>query len=401
MRGIVLVAYFIMWKADIQAKIMNRHLKRTIHVSFIIACVVAAISVLRFIQMVSLTKVKPESRPQVLVEATEKSNRLSKSSSSGEKQIIANSTTSFSSSDGVSKSPATLQIRKLKVYKDTKKLESIRFLGDLKEPVDGKALDQRRVVFNGLKNLSDAKMNVGYYVANFSKVEEMVNRKEPEDQILKALDTVRESYSDNILSTNHLKDQLYADGPMSSMCRSIEKQLREHWVQDDGFKNDVWLFCRVNPDGTIGSIVTDDPVKYGEKTCSKVQKLLQAVSVSSTSDFSIPLVVTLNNSSEKTQVYVRHLNLGPFYSVLSQTIRHYWDDANLGRGKRVRVKFKIWRDGTISESSVLRSSGDILFDMKALQVLQQASKFSHFPDGGHEFSECEHTLGYVRDYDED
>lgn len=265
---------------------------------------------------------------------------------------------------------------------------------ELNEPINGPMIDQRRVVYSGLSKIKEAGLPIDDYFEGFGKIEELVKSKAPESEISDKLEKLRKSYSKQIGRIGRLVDQLYEDGPLSKMCRQIESSLRESWKENKAFNQDVWLFCYVQPDGTLSNIETDDPKRYGPAVCTRAIKALASIKLDSPSKTPIPLVVTLNNVPEKTQVYVRHLNFSPYWYVFDTKVINYWRSSNLGDDGQVDVRMKVYRDGTIRDLVISKSSGDKEFDKKILETMGKAPSMGHFPDGGHEFSEVEQTWGY-------
>jgi TonB family protein len=62
-------------------------------------------------------------------------------------------------------------------------------------------------------------------------------------------------------------------------------------------------------------------------------------------------------------------------------ISRYWQWANQFGNLKTVVYFRIQRDGTVTEATVKKSSGDTLFDQQAVRAVKLSSPFPPLPDG--------------------
>jgi TonB family protein len=75
---------------------------------------------------------------------------------------------------------------------------------------------------------------------------------------------------------------------------------------------------------------------------------------------------------------------GPFMAGLQHSIKKAWFPPIGLESKKVVVKFKVHRDGTISELKIHRSSGRVTADEAALRAITKAAPFHAVPAGAPE-----------------
>lgn len=73
-------------------------------------------------------------------------------------------------------------------------------------------------------------------------------------------------------------------------------------------------------------------------------------------------------------------DFGPYMGDMQRRIKQTWSPPKGFRGKRVVVKFKLARDGTIRDISILESSGMPIADKSAIHAVEKAVPFRHLPE---------------------
>ena len=69
----------------------------------------------------------------------------------------------------------------------------------------------------------------------------------------------------------------------------------------------------------------------------------------------------------------------PYINAIQQKILHYWIPAKESKTDSVIVAFTIFRDGSISEPSIRKSSGDATLEHLAVRAVKRAAPFSKIP----------------------
>jgi TonB family protein len=76
---------------------------------------------------------------------------------------------------------------------------------------------------------------------------------------------------------------------------------------------------------------------------------------------------------------VNNVKYDPYINAVQQKIMQYWVPAKESRADSVIVAFTIARDGSISEPSIVGSSGDQTLETLALRAVKRAAPFSKIP----------------------
>jgi protein TonB len=70
---------------------------------------------------------------------------------------------------------------------------------------------------------------------------------------------------------------------------------------------------------------------------------------------------------------------GTYLSALNQTVDRNWQRISVEATRRTRVRFRVDRQGNLTELRVLESSGDTRADQAAIQAIQAAAPFAPLP----------------------
>ena len=84
----------------------------------------------------------------------------------------------------------------------------------------------------------------------------------------------------------------------------------------------------------------------------------------------------------------------PYAVDLQRQIKHAWIPPKGLEDRRVKVVFKVHKDGHVTNSRILKSSGLQLVDAAALQAVANAAPFRPLPDGAPKDVSVEFTFDY-------
>lgn len=88
------------------------------------------------------------------------------------------------------------------------------------------------------------------------------------------------------------------------------------------------------------------------------------------------------------------VDYGPYMATLQRSIKRSWHPPKSGQSKRVKVSFEVARDGRISQSKVIESSGEAAVDQAGLDALEELGKAEPLPAGAPESVKIEFTFDY-------
>lgn len=88
------------------------------------------------------------------------------------------------------------------------------------------------------------------------------------------------------------------------------------------------------------------------------------------------------------------VDFGPYMADLQRRIKRAWFPPHVGRSKRIRVIFKLSRDGRLQNLRMATSSGLEVADQAALKAVENAAPFLPLPKGSPEDVDIEFTFDY-------
>ncbi len=90
----------------------------------------------------------------------------------------------------------------------------------------------------------------------------------------------------------------------------------------------------------------------------------------------------------------KSVDFGPYMADLQRRIKRVWFPPKADRSKRVKVVFKVYKDGRVSHLKVLKSSGVAKADVAALKAVEKAAPFWDLPEGAPSDVDIEFTFDY-------
>lgn len=90
----------------------------------------------------------------------------------------------------------------------------------------------------------------------------------------------------------------------------------------------------------------------------------------------------------------KDVDFGPYMADLQRRIKRQWFPPKGNESKRVKVVFKVHRDGQMSNLRMLVSSGLTIADQAALKAVENAAPFRNLPDGAPDDVDIEFTFDY-------
>ena len=88
------------------------------------------------------------------------------------------------------------------------------------------------------------------------------------------------------------------------------------------------------------------------------------------------------------------VDMGPWMKELQKKIKHAWYPPKGNESKRIKVSFKVHKDGHISRVRLASSSGVQVADDAALKALDDAAPFAALPDGAGDDVDINFTFDY-------
>ncbi len=90
----------------------------------------------------------------------------------------------------------------------------------------------------------------------------------------------------------------------------------------------------------------------------------------------------------------KDVDFGPYMADLQRRIKRAWFPPKGNESKRVKVVFKVHRDGQMTNLRMLNSSGLAIADQAALKAVENAAPFRQLPDGAPDDVDIEFTFDY-------
>ncbi|HMX47860.1 MAG TPA: energy transducer TonB, partial [Candidatus Obscuribacter sp.] len=90
----------------------------------------------------------------------------------------------------------------------------------------------------------------------------------------------------------------------------------------------------------------------------------------------------------------KDVDFGPYMADLQRRIKRAWFPPKGNESKRVKVIFKVHKDGQMTNLRMLISSGLTIADQAALKAVENAAPFRPLPDGAPDDVDIEFTFDY-------
>ncbi|MBS1997042.1 MAG: TonB C-terminal domain-containing protein, partial [Cyanobacteria bacterium SZAS LIN-2] len=90
----------------------------------------------------------------------------------------------------------------------------------------------------------------------------------------------------------------------------------------------------------------------------------------------------------------KDVDFGPYMADLQRRIKRAWFPPKGNESKRVKVVFKVHKDGQMTNLRILISSGLQIADAAALKAVENAAPFRPLPDGAPNDVDIEFTFDY-------
>lgn len=90
----------------------------------------------------------------------------------------------------------------------------------------------------------------------------------------------------------------------------------------------------------------------------------------------------------------KDVDWGPYMADLQRRIKRAWYPPKGNESKRVKVMFKVHKDGQVTNLRMLVSSGLAIADQAALKAIENAAPFRPLPDGADDAVDIEFTFDY-------
>lgn len=90
----------------------------------------------------------------------------------------------------------------------------------------------------------------------------------------------------------------------------------------------------------------------------------------------------------------KDVDFGPYMADLQRRIKRAWFPPKGNESKRVKVVFKVHRDGQMTNLRMLNSSGLAIADQAALKAVENAAPFRQLPEGAPDDVDIEFTFDY-------
>lgn len=89
------------------------------------------------------------------------------------------------------------------------------------------------------------------------------------------------------------------------------------------------------------------------------------------------------------------IDMGPYMRELQRRIKHAWFPPKGAETKRIKVSFKVHKDGTISRLKLVTSAGNQMEDDAATQAVENAAPFAPLPEGAGDEVDINFTFDYT------
>lgn len=107
-------------------------------------------------------------------------------------------------------------------------------------------------------------------------------------------------------------------------------------------------------------------------------KSMQSIAFPKNNDINLPPNLSQGDITKETSQN-QNVNFGPYMIKLKDTIKQNWTPAKIINNGLTIAQFKVMRDGSISDISIYKSSGDSQFDSEALAAIKAVEKFDPLP----------------------
>jgi TonB family protein len=99
-------------------------------------------------------------------------------------------------------------------------------------------------------------------------------------------------------------------------------------------------------------------------------------------------------ASQRPSAVAGDVDFGPYMADLQRRIKKHWFPPKGMEAKRVVTRFKVHREGALSDLRLDKSSGVLMADQAGLKAVQDASPFRPLPTGAPEAVDVQFTFDY-------
>ena len=197
--------------------------------------------------------------------------------------------------------------------------------------------------------------------------------------------------NDKLVITESLTSNNYreVDKNISSYMTNIQKIIKSNWnpPKDTNNKQVIVIF-RMMKNGTITATNIYKSSGNNENDKSAIEAVEKSsplppmpkewkrnyADIKFTFDYNVFYGYKTNIQKDINDLFI------PYIQDLKMKIHSNWNPPQVDESKSVKILFTIMKDGTVKDIKVIKSSGDIVADNKAIEAVKNSSPFQSLPE---------------------
>ena len=169
--------------------------------------------------------------------------------------------------------------------------------------------------------------------------------------------------------------------PRSEYCDKLGELIFKDWTDNAAFDKPANFTFKVNRAGEVSRTKANHPASDCSGAAEQqAKKIIESLGTLPVPPRSLLITVTFANAPSR-----RSVSANPDFTVYMEKMQHRiqkaWKSKGQSRKSGAVIVFKIWRDGSITDLSLSRSSRNEESDQAALQAAKFCSPLPPLPDG--------------------
>ena len=181
--------------------------------------------------------------------------------------------------------------------------------------------------------------------------------------------------------------------PLSDYVAVVQKRFAPAISSKCDWNDTVAITAAVDASGKIVEIGKGTGQRH-EKAAAILRSLDALPPPPATAVTPFWLMVTVSHKLDKIDVGARDVAYGPYMAELQKSIKSKWFPLKRAESTKVKIKFKVFADGRMTNLKILNSSGDKNIDDVALMAANAAQPFAPLPDGSPSDVDIEFAFDY-------
>lgn len=252
------------------------------------------------------------------------------------------------------------------------------------EVVDGPQAGKRKQLLIDITAAENKGVGIKPFMNAFASIEDLVRSQAAPDEIEKQTERLRAALTDQMERVAGIRSDHKDSEPVVKVnpatvayLRAVEAYIKSKWTPSSGLEAPTSVEFDVTKDGNIKQIHwKDDEESPAAKTAS-VKKMESFVKLPAPPE-PLTICVTLCNNPKEIDVW-QYTDFSLYMANLQRKIKKDWFPPKADHSLSLVVKFRVWRDGSITELQVDKSTGIREADEAGLRAVKAAAPFRPLP----------------------